>query len=1271
MASKDADEKCSNSKTEETIALEKKRSKSRRVSFAETTAIHLFIRDEDCETPPAVEESSARIQRSDSDEIRELLVTDSDSDDDKDRVSLEPSFLRPLESPSPGSYFGSATSNDEDNFFGPVSADFIRPGRLSDSAVSEDNHDVTMDSTAFSMHFRSLARSESGGEFKTPTGARLAFGERTFGQISTSGGDSMVLTASNKRVSDSVLAETVNGSGNSDDMSVVGEHSRIYDYGELPPELDILLADDGKDKGASHTSQFEHSNPIQHDKRDAGSCLNPSGVELLSSSNREIDAQLGLNVEKASDGAISAIQVILDKGNDGIPVKLSKDRTNSPNVMPVDENDHERQDAVELSGNFQSPLPTSHSHLNHDQRIAGSVSSILEERRQIFRVLPIDESNLILSEKRIHEGSKHVLSASTLEKSVSRVKRHTFPFTSASKAESNASRLRTLDSVTRSLIRNNSLRTNSKDLLIEHMAAPVACLDEQFLNVAGDDGEIESMGKISKSNMKTLGDLQNANYIEANDAEMSSLSATVGSHDDSAKSSVSRSPLALSTEKQFNPSVSRVTHTKEIASITGSDCFLLEISSNVLKHNLDSVKSGDSTFFPTTNVGKMVSASPLYQESLSKNPNQQVGSNLSLSRVVKQMVVDDLGSRSKINSPLVTESKNEAERSSSDLKHFQTVSHAMQNDESTLRNFHGFPGTFTCSEHALIDKASDLGELVINRANIGTGTMSMRAFPVEDMKPVTGDVNPMKLPIQVSESSKGELSYSLIQKKPCLTDDTIVHPFSGNRILTPRSYPFSSVDDENDQPVSESPKIYDADRPSSLKRKLFDKAKYDNDEITAFQHKPKFSKDQKQGNVKEARNIGSDSTARDWVDVFTSFLGMTKLSPALINKLNLTQIRMLDEILVHLDKMRSYELLYRDICSQEAFKIANYQQTKRLADMKLLLYRTLYQKAKVQLMHLEREKLLVQLRQLDSKVEESNMLISSSHGSQINSQKDIEIDSFLPVSCLVAAEIPSLRKELEVSEKSIRNLHDSFHTYIKDVKELTCTETTVCIKNLLNKRVACRSLRSELQLCQVGSITAVDGKRNILFDHGCIMSQRFMVKSVSNGLYISNTLDDVKISMMSIGDVYTAFSFVLHSETNLAYSGLEVIAQEVQKTTSLLHTLLDVVEEVCLAMVELKNLTGSKFLQPSGKLNLQLSFTDFNSGARVVLSVDVTCLKWGLYPSQVLPYEVQVSPAARHESLRLLLDSINSAIHGVRFGYIRILNLCRCVSRTIQANCIN
>lgn len=56
---------------------------------------------------------------------------------------------------------------------------FIRQGQLSDSAALDDNHDVTMDSTAFSMHFRSLARSESGVDFKTPTGVNLSFEEKT------------------------------------------------------------------------------------------------------------------------------------------------------------------------------------------------------------------------------------------------------------------------------------------------------------------------------------------------------------------------------------------------------------------------------------------------------------------------------------------------------------------------------------------------------------------------------------------------------------------------------------------------------------------------------------------------------------------------------------------------------------------------------------------------------------------------------------------------------------------------------------------------------------------------------------------------------------------------------------------------------------------------------------------------------------------------------------------------------------------------------------
>lgn len=114
-----------------TMAVQKKR--MRRVSFAEMTSVHFFDRDEDNETP--IEEAAARVsedggnganereERSGLLGFRELLdsrgedeeedreIGDRDSEDEELAIMRRP-FLRPAESPSPGSTFGSATSND-------------------------------------------------------------------------------------------------------------------------------------------------------------------------------------------------------------------------------------------------------------------------------------------------------------------------------------------------------------------------------------------------------------------------------------------------------------------------------------------------------------------------------------------------------------------------------------------------------------------------------------------------------------------------------------------------------------------------------------------------------------------------------------------------------------------------------------------------------------------------------------------------------------------------------------------------------------------------------------------------------------------------------------------------------------------------------------------------------------------------------------------------------------------------------------------------------
>lgn len=119
-------------------------------------------------------------------------------------------------------------ADDDDDFRGPVSAHFIRPDRLSDSGVSDD---VTMDSTAFSLHYRSLARSDS-GDIKT-----RQFDVTT--PNSHSQGSYMELTEPKWG---GVVLDAGSAGRDSNDMSIEGEHqSSEYDI-LLPPQDAAILA---------------------------------------------------------------------------------------------------------------------------------------------------------------------------------------------------------------------------------------------------------------------------------------------------------------------------------------------------------------------------------------------------------------------------------------------------------------------------------------------------------------------------------------------------------------------------------------------------------------------------------------------------------------------------------------------------------------------------------------------------------------------------------------------------------------------------------------------------------------------------------------------------------------------------------------------------------------------------------------------------------------------------------------------------------------------
>ncbi|CAJ1950991.1 unnamed protein product [Sphenostylis stenocarpa] len=137
---------------------------------------------------------------------------------------------------------------DDDDFHGPVSASFIRPERLSDSGGASD--DVTMDSTVFSMHYRSIARSDS-GDINT----------RQLGLTSSSSHGSFMEVTEAKRPFEVVL-DAESASGDSNDMSIEGEHQRSYQFDRVSRAFDALLAEVAVKDSPQHNLEGSASSPV-------------------------------------------------------------------------------------------------------------------------------------------------------------------------------------------------------------------------------------------------------------------------------------------------------------------------------------------------------------------------------------------------------------------------------------------------------------------------------------------------------------------------------------------------------------------------------------------------------------------------------------------------------------------------------------------------------------------------------------------------------------------------------------------------------------------------------------------------------------------------------------------------------------------------------------------------------------------------------------------------------------------------------------------------
>ncbi|KAK1405690.1 hypothetical protein POM88_005295 [Heracleum sosnowskyi] len=1251
-----------NSETEEeTIAVNKKR--ARRVSFAENTSVHIFDRDEESESPTGSrtnltdvnptelglfdDELGFRRNSIDANDIlrNDVEEDDDDDDDDDDDIDARPSFFRPLESPSSGSAFGSATSNDaEDDFFGPVSASFIRPGRLSDSAPSDDNHELTMDSTAFSMNFRSLAKSDSGGDLLTSTGVHLTFDEKTPTQNSypINQGSTMVLTVAKRPnlQSSSPPPAKLRSNSDSNDMSLVGEISRRYDYGGLSPGLDELLAQTSKDLRASGDSSYLES------LRNIKSGLPPTSNQGFAHSN--VDGEEYTELVK---------NTIHDRNSPTDIVSVEQ------NISPIGRGTLSNLDTKhhELGGSelhaWKSPLISSINSLSPKQRQIGDNS--LNLSRSPWHVTPTNKqaNYFVGSDDRVHKAS-----ASSIQKSISKLELlHASPFSVALSAKIGTSNLRPLHYLPRTPVGG---ALNSK---VTHVKDADGDRTETVVQEKGDwkqktetpkDIRCVVDSKALRSALKT----GRSPYI---------VSVVKPSADQQTDESclVTLLPQSICPPEQSEPHILSSEDPSEVKLVTyGSDASMM----GVTLERLEGEEAIGTPHKLASSVVKQIerksSTSPTYQEIQSEEESALRGDAVTASFLAATVDNNEsLSHYGRVQSCLAIVHSNHSKGS--------PVAENLDDGNIDHPDYQGNFGTIKNSPTPLEHRASHI--IQSRTANKDSETERGQTNARNDMAEEGGEVAFCSSNVSFSQKSANDLSIrknlaKLFAQSPSGNEEQ-------NVIRSNSTYPISILGKLSPGPNQVTTNIENSTRKRSNEGITLQ------DENTKSQKNPKLCIGGSDPEVSEPLNGGVSEGSKNghefkhWVDIQSKTSEVTKNLLSLpAAELSLQSIDVLEDVLVGLLRKQKYKMLGADMQSQKKHPVNNHQPS-RVAEAKLLLHKLVEEKAKLQLMRVKRDISLKRVQIMRSRVQECEML--RSNHLILDSQKTLHIQADVLSQCLDERQLQSahdnvtaLRQVLEVSERRISELTESFLMRCKIKGKPDSADAVVLVNDYLTKRACCRFLRLDMQMWDIVHLENRNGHCNIFVKYLSFITQRLHVtfRPVS-ALSISYELNNVNIVKDLPGvDARTAFAYVFGAEPTRKYVSSRSLAEETQISSLLLGNMLDVVEEVQSARLELRNLIQCTFCSETvEQLNLQLHFINLKSGKRAIFTFDLSCLKRGVYPSEIIPL-IMEAPAGDEEKFcsEQLLAEVRAAVQSLRVGYLRIIRACRCISQVFEAsNC--
>ncbi|KAK4341783.1 hypothetical protein RND71_037599 [Anisodus tanguticus] len=1171
----------------------------------------------------------------------------------------------------------------KDNFFGPVSPNFIRPGRLSDSAASDENHDITMDSTAFSMHFRRFVRSDSGIDLKTPT--EVSFEEKTPTQ--TSQRSSMELTMAKKPISQSSLpVANFSGISDSSDMSLIGENSRRYDYERLSPDLEALLAEGRERSHAVSVSGDTTSVPKSptSNTMEVRSTMTDLGGKGEQEANIVVSRNMPLEplCQKidADDGYKFLSRVI-----DGDSVLRSTvplpenyvDRVNqSPKQLSNDfgEKNTSVKDAS-VVGNGETPCSNNGelgefcwSSCGGESLLVDLVSSSPATQRLITMRSPSpvklnsmavsfleDPISFLSNEKR---GTW--TSSASLQRSISKLERLKASALSSSRGDRIPNiGIRALE-FPKTPPLDSVLKKRSLDIGVKCLDSRT-CTEEQFSGTSMKEGERKmfTLGGSKNEGLSSSDDViqcEQSHGPEKQGESLNQLDACILPMDQLVKltdpSSSSRFSWSGKRSDTFTPDDLR----HKTSLISGTDSPLVD--------NLGQEK--------VTAIAQKLFSSPKQSlQSKSSTSTEHQSSPFKESKLHDEHVksfgpVKNASSVGYVtDGPSLTATADNW-HSSSTLTEEQSGSPVVEGSK-VLRQ----PDGTESIEAKLLDQMNELRSNEDSRISVDGSCHLSSAILDENIQSETGlprlEIDSQETPVKWSSrspSSKG--LHSLAQSNTAYSS-------IGETLQSPTFY----------QSIGR-PRNSSAHKRSSEELTFGDMEH--TDEIITSQRSPKLQRGvgNNPGTLGHPDDTGKEMVRahlelRQWKDINSKFMDDADeliLFPK--ERLTMPAIEMVEDIVSAMQKAKTYDILHSQILTQKT-SVSNFQE-KRAVEAIMLLCQLLHEKAKFHLRRVKKEKLLERCQLLNSGIQKFQMskinhLLHNSAPVSRGTQGDaISSESSSArkksVQEVLHNKVASIKEALEISERKIANLTRSLHSSLQLKGEPNCADTIISVEEHLMRRSCCRFLRQDMQMCVIQNVRKRNGHYDVILNYFRLLVQSLKVTvGPDSSIIISNNINDLLITKNFLNiNACAALRFVLKAEISKKL-GARTPAQEMQGTRSLLGNSLDVVAEVQKAQTQFRNLTDISFsTRTVEKLELQLHFMNFNTGKKVKLTLDMSCLNRGVYPSEVVPSQFAALAVPAEHSDDPLLGEIRDAVKSLRAGYMRIIRLCDCISQVVQAS---